>query len=145
MIASYDSDALWLKAKLFLNHAMDQEDRSFDEQALWASLALELLAKAALSRVSPLLIASPAEDGDNLLIASGLVEGDARFKAVPARTLYSRCQRAFRPFSEAEAKRITESRNSYLHGASPSFTPIPAAPQGDAQSRSARSVVVFDR
>jgi len=124
----YDHEALFLKARLFLNRAMDEEDRRpFEEQALWASLALELLAKAALARVSPLLIAEPTEDGKNLLIASGLVDGEARFTSVRAKTLYSRCQRAFRPFNETEAANITHARNDYLHGSTPGFTNMPAA------------------
>lgn len=128
MTAPYDHHALWLKAKSFLNRAMDQSaERPFDEQALWASLALELLAKAALARVSPLLIAEPTEDGTNLLIASGLMEGDARFTSVRAKTLYSRCQKAFKPFSESEAGKITHARNEYLHGSAVGFTSIPAA------------------
>lgn len=126
MSAPYDYDALWLKAKLFLNRGMDEgEPRSFDERALWASLALELLAKAALARVSPLLIAEPTEDGTNLLIASGLVEGEARFTSVRAKTVYSRCHRAFKPFSGAEATKITHARNEYLHGSAVGFTTIP--------------------
>lgn len=128
MTKSYDHQALWLKAKVFLNRAMDETDeRSFDEQALWASLALELLAKAALARVSPLLIAEPTEDGTNLLIASGLIEGDARFISVRAKTLYSRCQKAFKPFDESEAGKITHARNEYLHGSAAGFTAIPAS------------------
>jgi hypothetical protein len=124
--APYDHGALWLKAKLFLNRAMSEsEDRPFEERALWASLALELLAKAALARVSPLLIAEPTEDGTNLLIASGLVEGDARFTSVRAKTLYSRCHKAFKPFNEAEASKITHARNEYLHGSAAGFTSMP--------------------
>lgn len=126
MTAPYDNEALWMKARLFINHAMDDEPRTFDEQALWAALSLELLAKAALSKRSPLLIASPTEEGDNLLIASGLMEGDARFKSIPAHTLYSRCAKAFKPFSEKDAKAITGARNEYLHGASARFSPIPS-------------------
>lgn len=128
MSAPYDHEALWLKAKLFLNRAMDDEGvRFFDERALWASLALELLAKAALARQSPLLIAVPSEDGANVLIALGLIGGPARFESVPAKTLYSRCERAFKPFSKAEAGKITQARNEYLHGASADFTQIPEA------------------
>lgn len=124
---SYDHEALWIKAKLFLNHAMDDaEARTFDEQALWASLALELLAKAALARVSPLLIAEPSEEGVNLLMASGLIEGDARFLSVRAQTVYTRCHRAFKPFNQKEAQGITRARNEYLHGAGIGFTGIPA-------------------
>ena len=128
MNAPYDYEALWLKAKLFLNRAMEEGDeRPFEERALWAALALELLAKAALARVSPLLIAEPTEDGTNLLIASGLVEGDARFTSVRAKTLYSRCHKAFKPFDEAEATKITHARNEYLHGSAAGSTSIPAS------------------
>lgn len=128
MTTPYDYEALWLKAKLFLNRAMDETiERPFDERALWASLALELLAKAALARVSPLLIAEPNEEGTNLLIASGLMEGEARFNSVRAATIYARCKRAFKPFDEAEAKKVTHARNEYLHGATAGFTAIPAS------------------
>ena len=126
MTAPYDHEALWVKAKLFINRAMDEDGtRSFDEQSLWASLALELLAKAALARVSPLLVAEPTEDGTNLLIASGLIKGDARFTSVRAKTLFTRCQKAFRPFSLTETMAITNARNEYLHSSGVGFTVIP--------------------
>ncbi|MEU3795760.1 hypothetical protein AB0F07_39245 [Streptomyces fructofermentans] len=121
----FDHDALWTKAKLFLNRAMDDDSRSFDEQALWAALALELLAKAALARVSPLLIAEPNEDGSNLLIASGLVKGEARFTSVRAKTLMARCHKAFKPFDQAEAMKIISGRNEYLHSSGAGFMAIP--------------------
>lgn len=122
----YDAQALWLKAKLFLNHAMDDDvERDFDERALWAALALELLAKAALSRHSPLLIASPTEDGGNLLAASGLTPPQLHFTSVTAKTLMSRCAKAFVPFSEQEAGKITNARNAYLHGGAARFAPMP--------------------
>ncbi|RBY86452.1 hypothetical protein [Blastococcus sp. TF02A-30] len=126
MTASFTEDALWMKARLFINRAMDSEvHRSFDEQALWASLGLEVLGKAALSRVSPLLIATPDEDGSNLLIASGLVEGEATFHSVQAKTVFARCAKAFRPFSLKEAKLIAAGRNEYLHGGAPTIGPLP--------------------
>jgi hypothetical protein len=124
--APYDHEALWVKAQLFINRAMDDEEsRSFDEQALWAALALELLAKAALARVSPLLVAEPTEDGVNMLIATGLIKGDARFTSVRAATLFNRCHRAFKPFSLADATKITAARNEYLHGSGVAFLTIP--------------------
>ncbi|MFE6164940.1 hypothetical protein ACFQ7F_39200 [Streptomyces sp. NPDC056486] len=125
MSRPFDHEALWMKAKLFLNRAMDDDFRSFDEQALWAALALELLAKAALARVSPLLIAEPNEEGTNLLIASGLVKGDARFTSVRAKTLMARCHRAFKPFDQAEAMKIINGRNEYLHSSGAGFMAIP--------------------
>lgn len=126
MTDPWDADALWIKAKLFVNHAMDDDaPRGFDERALWAALALELLAKSALARVSPLLIATPEEDGKNILIATGLHSGAANFRSIRASTLFKRCAIAFRPFSLSEAQLIADNRNDYIHGASPAFAPIP--------------------
>lgn len=122
----WDPDALWLKARLFINHAMDPgEPRGFDERALWAWLALELLGKAALARVSPLLIAAPNEEGTNLLAASGLVSGDGPVTTVPALTVFKRCARAFRPFNLSECVQVMHNRNEYLHSGSASFTSLP--------------------
>lgn len=126
MSDTFDPDALWLKARLFINHAMDSgEPRTYDERALWASLALELLGKAALARVSPLLIALPNEDGAHLLAASGLVAGDGPSLTVGASTVFKRCARAFRPFNYAESVQFANHRNQYLHGGAASFTSLP--------------------
>ncbi len=126
MIAPYNHEALWSKAKVFLNRAMDPgPGRSFDEQALWASAALELLGKAALARVSPLLIAEPNEEGVNILIAAGLIEGTAKFTSVSAATIFKRCGRAFRPFSADDALKFAGARNEYLHGSTIGFMTLP--------------------
>lgn len=127
MSLSYDHESLWLKAKLFLNRAMDEDgSASFDEQALWASLALELLAKAALCKVSPVLIAEPTEDGKNVLAAAGLGGADPAFTSVRATTIFIRCKRAFPPFNADKAKRIANNRNEYLHGGGIGFGAVPA-------------------
>ncbi|WP_223937061.1 hypothetical protein [Arthrobacter sp. StoSoilB5] len=127
MSMSYDHEALWLKAKLFLNRAMDDDkNRSFDEQALWASLALELLGKSALSKISPILIADPTEDGKNILAAAGFGDGDPKFVSVSATTIFIRCKRAFPPFDADKAKRISAGRNEYLHGGGIGFGRNPA-------------------
>ncbi|CAJ60376.1 MULTISPECIES: hypothetical protein [Frankia] len=126
MITPYDHQAMWSKAKVFLNRAMDNNpERSFDEQAFWAAASLELLGKAALARVSPLLIADPTEDGLNILIATGLIEGTAKFTSVTASTIFKRCQRAFRPFNAADAQRFADARNEYLHGSTVAFMALP--------------------
>ena len=118
MTPPYDHEALWAKAKVFLNRAMDPDPgRAFDEQALWASAALELLGKAALARVSPLLIAEPTEDGANILIAAGLVEGTARFTSVSASTSSSDASGRSAP-SAPSAQKFANARNEYLHGSS---------------------------
>lgn len=110
----YDPERLWIKARLFIHRAMD-EDREFEEQAFWAAAGFELLGKAALAKVSPILIANPNPDGHSLLVASGLLEADDKFFTIPANALWSRCRRAFKPFNEAEAAHISAVRNEYLH------------------------------
>lgn len=123
-LAPYDPDRLWLKARLFINRAL--EGREFEESAFWASAALELLAKAALSNISPLLIANPNDDGKSFMIASGVTEDRGGFSSVQAKALWSRCQRAFKPFSELEAAKISAARNDYLHAAGVGFDKLPA-------------------
>lgn len=123
MSDSFDPDGLWIKSKLFINRALDP-NREFEEQAFWACSALELLGKSALSRVSRLLIANPMDDGASLLVASGLVDG--RATSVQAKSVWSRCHRVFKPFSEAEAKKLSHGRNEYIHAAGVGFDAIPA-------------------
>lgn len=124
----WDSDELWIKAKLFINNALEPEPaRTFDERALWASLSLELLGKAALSRASPLLIATPNEDGRNLIAAAGLTDDHATFKTIAASTVFKRCALAFKPFNDQRANRIAEARNAFLHSGVASFALIPEA------------------
>jgi hypothetical protein len=119
---SYDHEALWLKAKLFISRAMDDEEsKSFDEQALWASLALELLGKSALAKISPLLIAEPTEEGKNILAAMGIGEGDGKFTTVSASTIFKRCKRTFPTFNLVHATEVANARNEYLHGAGIGF------------------------
>jgi hypothetical protein len=120
-----DAAALWLKARLFINHAMDPgEPRTFDERALWASLALELLGKAALARVSPVLIVAPTEEGASLLAAAGLLP-DRPMQTIGASTVFERCAKVFRPFNSSEARKIANNRNEWLHTGSAAFTKLP--------------------
>lgn len=126
MTAPWDAEALWLKARMFINRAMDN-DREFEEQAFWASAALELLGKAALARISPMLIAHPDDDGRSILVASGAIDFTGSFSSVQAKAIWSRCARAFRPFNETEAKKIAAGRNEYIHSTGLGFDSIPQA------------------
>lgn len=124
-----DHRDLWLKAKLFINRALYVNDsRDFDERAFWAAAALELLAKSALCRVSPLLIIPPDEEGKTVLAALGVIADDGSdVLTVKASTLWARCERAFRPFSQREANLISKGRNEYVHGAGAGLPNMPEA------------------
>lgn len=93
------------------------ESRPFSERALWASLAFELLGKAALCKLNPALIADPIDDGKSLLLSSGIGSDYSNFKSIPAKAVFSRCARAFRPFNAVAAGRIAGDRNAELHSA----------------------------
>lgn len=126
MPAPYDYEALWLKAKVFINRSFDALDEGeFDVAALWAAFALELLGKAALAKVNPLLIADPSDDGKSLLIAAGVSRDVSGFKSIPAKGVFSRCARAFPPFNATEAARIAVNRNEELHSGSLPFSDLP--------------------
>lgn len=120
---------LWAKAKLFINRALVSDgSRDFEERAFWAAAALELLAKAALARVSPLLIIPPDAEGKNVLAALGVIVYDgSAIETVPAKALWARSERAFRPFAQKEASLISSGRNEYIHGTGTGLPTMPEA------------------
>src|ERR1700690_1061418 len=66
---TWDSKALFAKAQRYIEEmqAQPNDDWTF---VLWASLALEILARAALARVSPVLLADP-DNRNNIYFARG--------------------------------------------------------------------------
>lgn len=125
MTSPCDPQALWLKAKSFINRALSaSDDGAFDEAGVWAACALELLGKAALSKINPLLVADPSDDGKSLLIAAGASSDHGGFKTIPAKAVFSRCARAFPAFNEKEAGRIAGNRNDELHSGSAPFSDL---------------------
>ena len=125
MTIPFAYSGLYNKAKLFTNRSLAAKAREdFDEAALWASLALELLAKAALAKVNPCLIADPVDDAKSLLTAAGLSKDYAGFRTIPAKAAFSRCARAFRPFNADEALRFAANRNDDVHSAALPFASL---------------------
>ncbi len=117
----WDEQALWQKAKLFADRAL-QADRDSSDFALWATLALELLARATLAHVHPALLADP-QKGDNLLYAFGFGTLPAP-KSVPAKTVFSRCKVVVPLFTDRQEKLcmgLVERRNADLHSGELAF------------------------
>ncbi|KXC05559.1 hypothetical protein [Microbacterium hominis] len=111
-------DDLWAKAQIFARRSLSDETiRDFDERSLWATTALEFLAKAALAHISPLLIIPPDADGKHILATLGVIAHDgADIQTIQAKALWARAEKTFRPFSGKEAAQFSSSRNEYLHG-----------------------------
>lgn len=122
-----DWNQLYLKAKLFIARSVRaSNDGDADEAALWAACALELLAKAALSKLNPLLVAHPDDDGKSLLAAAGVATGSSGVKTIPAKATFARAARAFPPFDRQAADEMARNRNDELHSGVPGFDALPA-------------------
>lgn len=127
-MSAFNAEGYWNKGRLFINRAMESpEIRSEDERRLWASLALEVLAKWALAATSPTLVADPAKgDGEQLYKALGIRDGGP-YVSVTATTAFKRCAALYHPFDDRRATGYSNARNEYLHGADIDLLRFPAA------------------
>jgi len=126
-MSAFAAESYWNKGRLFINRALESPDiRSEDERRLWASLALEVLAKWALAATSPTLVADPAKgDGEQLYKALGIREGGP-YVSVTASTAFKRCAAIYHPFDERRASGYSNARNEYLHGSDIELLRLPA-------------------
>jgi hypothetical protein len=86
---AFTPDLLYAKSQVYIRRAFRARDAGdIEEYRLWASLALELLGKAALARVSPTLVADPTHQ-ESLFGACGVPIG-TDLKTITAKTLVAR-------------------------------------------------------
>lgn len=123
---SWEREALWAKAVLFMQRAAEQ-DKESPEFGLWASLGLELLARAAVAQASPALLADPDKEQRNLLHALGISLINAP-KSIPTVQVLSHCRTLVPAFTEDEfkaASSLLNRRNEELHTGSAAFETFP--------------------
>src|SRR5260370_861815 len=90
----WDSDQYWKKAIRYAEIA-SQTERERWERPFWLSLALEFLARSALTKIHPALNADPEGEGLNLLYAFGF-ELKGQPKSLPIHAvLLCDCRRFF--------------------------------------------------
>ncbi|RWD52295.1 MAG: hypothetical protein EOS25_01815 [Mesorhizobium sp.] len=112
----WTTDALWAKAIALAEETFkaNPNDASFP---LNAAFTLEVLGKAALAKIHPVLIADPqSEGGKNILYAFGVPT--ARPTTIVAKTIFSRLTLLVDGFTdddEAACKLIIDARNRHLH------------------------------
>ncbi|WP_443699794.1 hypothetical protein [Pseudomonas sp.] len=114
-----NSAELHAKSKVYVGRALTRKaDGNLDEYQLWASLALELLGKAALSRKHPSLIVDP-NHAPSMFVAAGInVTTDV--KTITAKTVFERLTHLVPRFDKEMQKfclAISERRNAELHSA----------------------------
>ena len=120
-------DSLWQKAKLYARRAIVAApgDPTF---GLWATLALEFLARSSIASVHPVLVADPSEP-QYLLYAFGYRAGRAP-RSIPAKAVFARCEAIIPAFTDAERKfsmGMVERRNAELHSGEPAFHDHPSS------------------
>lgn len=112
---AWDSKGLWLKSKQFIDKA-NSCDHSSGEFPFWSALALECLARSALTKVHPALNADPRDDV-NLLYAFGYpVVGQPR--SLPAHSVYIRLEKIVKGFGKTQRELcdfMAILRNQHLH------------------------------
>jgi hypothetical protein len=114
-----NGEALHSKSKIYIGRALTRKGSGdLDEYQLWASLALELLGKAALARKHPSLVVDPTH-WQSMFVAAGInVTTDV--KTITAKTLFERLARLVPRFDntiQEFCQEIAERRNAELHSA----------------------------
>ncbi len=154
-----NGDALHAKSKVYIGRALTRKGAGdLDEYQLWASLALELLGKAALARKHPSLVVDPTH-WQSMFVAAGInVTTDV--KTITAKTLFERLAHLVRrsswePLSfPADAEAVTANRpkpepnstSSATNTASPSLIVAGASPVNlDSASPSRSSAAMTGR
>lgn len=115
MSAGWDEQSLLAKAHLYVERALEQ-DREGPLFAFWCHLAFEPLARAAVARLSPMLLADRRGGVTQQLRGLGVeVQGEQR--SAPISDVLAICSQAVPGFQAAfdAASRITDRRSAELH------------------------------
>jgi hypothetical protein len=128
MIPAFSATALYAKSKAYIGRAFRAaEEKDFEEQQLWSSLALELLGKAALANKHPALIADPQHHPS--LLAACDVEIGPDVRTISAHTLFPRLAYLNKQF-DARMQRFCEQmalrRNAEIHSGESPFSGMEA-------------------
>ena len=121
---SWDRDSLWAKSRLYFERAFDT-DRENDAFGLWCAMSLELLARSAIAKFSPTLLAEPDRDHKYLLIALGLGSAQVARKSIATNQVLSLCKTLIPGFTDDDHKlaaALTGRRNEELHSGTAAFS-----------------------
>ena len=122
-----DPDALYAKAERYVQHmSLDSDDW---EYALWSSLSLEFLSRAALANVSPALLAETDKSWASLYHALGFTPTEEKFapKSIAISEVFKRLSAILPDFAkehESFGIQHTGRRNAELHSGEAAFEGI---------------------
>ena len=127
---AWDAESLFLKAQRYIEQMGEHDSKSW-EHALWSSLSLELLARAALSNVSPALLADHSKGNWSSLFHSlGFVPTVTKFfpRSISTTEVFRRLNNIFPEFNqelESFCIRHIGKRNAELHSGEAAFDGMP--------------------
>ena len=121
---AFSSSALFSKSKIYMARGLRARNEGvLDENQLWASLALELLAKSSLSNLHPALVADPTHYQSLFSACGHPLSPDV--KTIAAKTIFERLShiskkfdKRIKQFCEQQALR----RNSEIHSGESPFS-----------------------
>jgi hypothetical protein len=121
-------ETLYEKSRVYIRRGFRAQSAGDNEEyQLWASLSLELLGKAALSRVHPALVADP-NHYQSLFAACGK-EITPDIRTITAKTLFVRLGHLDKGFDlrhQQVCEQMTLRRNAELHSGESPFSGMPA-------------------
>lgn len=120
---SWDKDSLLTKSKIFFEKA-SQEDKEQIFFGLFCAMGLEVLARAAVSKVSPTLLAEPDKEQQNLLHALDLASAKGQRKSIGTAQVLNLCRILIIEFTDENLKAasaIINRRNEEVHTGSAAF------------------------
>lgn len=119
----WEYEKLWNKAKIYMQKAF-AEERDGSAFPLWATIGLELTARATLAKVHPVLLADPRE-GEHLMYVFGYQKKPNYIPiSIPTKTVFERCETIVPNFTSTEksfCQEITTRRNEELHSGNLGF------------------------
>jgi len=98
-------------------------DRSTPLYGFWSALSLELLARAALAKIHPVLLADP-QDGKNILYVFGVAIPKGEPMSIPAKSVYTRCLSLISEYDEKALQHclfMARARNTEVHSGDSGF------------------------
>lgn len=121
---SWSAEEMLGKAKLYAERANNEpfESALF---GFWMSLCLELLARAALAKIHPVLLADPSQEG-NIHYSFG-INPKANPKSVAAKAVFARCSVFIENFTDKMSGHcllLADRRNKELHSGEAAFEGI---------------------
>jgi hypothetical protein len=119
-----ECDALYAKSQLYIRRGFRaQADNETEEYQLWASLALELLGKAALAKIHPALVADPTHYPSLFAACGRHLSPDIR--TITAKTLFERLSHVEKGFDSRHQRfceQLAIRRNAELHSGESPFS-----------------------